>query len=98
MANINELLESHVTLEMECIDRLYLNGYLPRLATDGGPIRFLTEHLGRPIPRPCCWAKSPKDGGGAERAGWDVGRNSETKKRNISTRRSTAACAMLRLI
>jgi len=29
MANINELLEGHVTLEVECIDRLYLNGYLP---------------------------------------------------------------------
>ena len=52
MANINELLEGHVTLEVECIDRLYLNGYLPSLATSGGMIRFLTEHLGKPIPSP----------------------------------------------
>jgi hypothetical protein len=52
MANINELLEGHVTLEVECIDRLYLNGYLPRLATAGGLVRFLTEHLGKPIPSP----------------------------------------------
>ena len=52
MANINELLEGHVTLEVECIDRLYLNGYLPSLATGGGLIRFLTEHLGKPIPSP----------------------------------------------
>ena len=52
MANINELLEGHVTLEVECIDRLYLNGYLPSLATRGGLIRFLTEHLGKPIPSP----------------------------------------------
>src|SRR5262252_6871986 len=52
MPNINELLESHVTLEFECIDRLYLNGYLPSLATAGGLVRFLTEHLGKPIPSP----------------------------------------------
>jgi hypothetical protein len=52
MANINELLEGHVTLEVECIDRLYLNGYVPSLATRGGLIRFLTEHLGKPIPSP----------------------------------------------
>src|SRR5215831_11960791 len=52
MPNINELLEGHLTLEVECIDRLYLNGYLPSLATGGGLIRFLTEHLGKPIPSP----------------------------------------------
>ena len=52
MANINELLEDHITLEVECIDRLYLNGYLPGLATGGGLIRFLTQHLGKPIPSP----------------------------------------------
>jgi len=52
MANINELLEGHVTLEVECIDRLYLNGYLPRLATGGGLVGFLTGHLGKPIPSP----------------------------------------------
>src|SRR5215468_2034976 len=52
MANINELLQGHVTLEVECIDRLYLNGYLSSLATGGGLIRFLTEHLGKPIPSP----------------------------------------------
>jgi len=52
MPNINELLEGHVTLEVECIDRLYLNGYVPNLATPGGLIRFLTEHLGKPIPSP----------------------------------------------
>src|SRR5437660_5937096 len=52
MANINELLEGHVTLEVECIDRLYLNGYLPSLATGGALVGFLTQHLGKPIPSP----------------------------------------------
>ena len=31
MPNLNELPEGHVTLEVECLDRLYLNGYLPSL-------------------------------------------------------------------
>jgi hypothetical protein len=52
MPNINELLEGHVTLKVECLDRVYLNGYLAGLATPGGLIRFLTEHLGKPIPSP----------------------------------------------
>jgi hypothetical protein len=28
MASIPELLDGHVTLEVECLDRLYLNGYI----------------------------------------------------------------------
>jgi hypothetical protein len=52
MANINELLQGHVTLEVECLDRLYLSGYVPSLATGGGLIGFLTAHLGKFIPSP----------------------------------------------
>ena len=33
MATIPELLDGHVTLEVECLDRLYLNGYIGKLAT-----------------------------------------------------------------
>jgi hypothetical protein len=52
MANINDLLSGHVTLEVECIDRLYLNGYVGKLATSGGLWGFLREHLGKPVPSP----------------------------------------------
>lgn len=52
MANVDELLRGHVTLEVECADRLYLNGYIPALATGGGVVGFLREHLGKPIPSP----------------------------------------------
>ena len=52
MASIAEILEGHVTLEVECVDRLYLNGYIPSLATPGGLVVFLREHLGKPIPSP----------------------------------------------
>jgi len=52
MTTIPEILDGHVTLEVECADRLYLNGYIPSLATPAGLIVFLREHLGKPIPSP----------------------------------------------
>jgi len=52
MANIPELLSGHVTLEVECLDRLYLNGYIGPLATAGGLVTFMREQLGKPIPSP----------------------------------------------
>jgi hypothetical protein len=70
MPSIPELLNGHVTLEVECLDRLYLNGYIGPLATPGGLVTFMREQLGKPIPSPVVWAKSPKarDGQGmAER-------------------------------
>lgn len=33
MTNIHTLLEGHVTLKCECIDRIFLNGYVPQLQT-----------------------------------------------------------------
>ena len=52
MASIPELLKDHVTLEVECLDRLYLNGYIGSLATSGGLVTLLREQLGKPIPSP----------------------------------------------
>src|ERR1041385_3045465 len=52
MASIPELLNGHVTLEVECLDRLYLNGYIGRLSTPGGLVTFMREQLGKPIPSP----------------------------------------------
>jgi hypothetical protein len=52
MANIPELLSGHGTLEVECLDRLYLNGYIGPLATPGGLVSFMREQLGKPIPSP----------------------------------------------
>ena len=46
MASIPELLDGHVTLEVECLDRLYLNGYIGPLATSGGLVTFMREQLG----------------------------------------------------
>jgi len=49
---IAEILRDHVSLSIACIDRLYVNGYLPRLQTSGQLCYFLGEHLGYPIPSP----------------------------------------------
>ena len=52
MANIGDLLKDHVTLEVECADRVYLNGWVPKLTHGGGLRWFLSEHLGKPIAAP----------------------------------------------
>lgn len=47
-----EMVAGHVTLDISCIDRLYLNGYVPNLQTPGGVIYFFHEHRGKPIVSP----------------------------------------------
>ncbi len=43
---INDVLDGHVALDIECLDRIYLNGYVPTLQTGGAVVSFLTAHLG----------------------------------------------------
>jgi hypothetical protein len=50
--NIETIIRDRVTLTIDCLDRLYLNGYVPRLQTSGQLCWFLQEHLGNPIPSP----------------------------------------------
>src|SRR5664279_637861 len=52
MPNIETLLRDHVTLNVDCIDRLYLNGYVPRLQRPENLWWFLTQHRGWPVPSP----------------------------------------------
>jgi hypothetical protein len=49
---VNELLDGHVTLDLECLDRVYLNAYVPNLQVGGQVVAFMTRHLGFPIPSP----------------------------------------------
>ena len=41
MPTIPELLRDHVTLDIECVDRVYLNGYVPTMQTSGALVYFL---------------------------------------------------------
>ena len=50
VTNINDVLEGHVALEVQCVDRLYLNAYVANLQVGGQVVRFITQHLGKPIP------------------------------------------------
>jgi len=61
MATIPELLDGHVTLEVECLDRLYLNGYIGKLATGGGLIGFMCGQLASRFPHLSCWGKFQRD-------------------------------------
>ncbi len=57
VVNINDVLDGHLALEVECVDRLYLNAYVPNLQVGGQVVRFLTGHRGHPIPSPALFAQ-----------------------------------------
>jgi hypothetical protein len=48
--NVAEILQHHVTFELEAIDRMYLNAYVPSLQTGGGVVYFLKTQLGVRVP------------------------------------------------
>jgi hypothetical protein len=54
---VNDLLDGHVSLDIECLDRIYLNGYVPNLQVGGQVVSFMTQHLGYPIPSPAILEK-----------------------------------------
>jgi hypothetical protein len=50
---VNDVLDGHVKLDLECLDRVYLNGYLGQLQVGGQVVQFL-RHRGYPVPSPAC--------------------------------------------
>ena len=55
--NIDDVLDGHVSLAIDCIDRLLLNAYVPNLQVSGQVVTFLTGHLGFPVPSPALLEK-----------------------------------------
>ena len=54
VVNVNEVLDGHIALDLDCLDRIYLNAYVPNLQVGGQVVTFLTQHLAtRCRPRPC---------------------------------------------
>jgi len=47
-----DLLDGQVGLDVACLDRIYLNSYVPKLQVGGQVVTFLTDHLGFPVPSP----------------------------------------------
>jgi hypothetical protein len=48
--NVAAILTNHVTFELEAIDRMYLNAYVPSLQTGAGLVYFLKTQLGVRVP------------------------------------------------
>jgi hypothetical protein len=48
--SVAEILHNHVTFELEAIDRMYLNAYVPSLQTGAGFVYFLKTQLGVRVP------------------------------------------------
>ena len=52
MLTVKDILTDKISLDIECIDRVYLNGYVKHLQLPGGLITFIREQMGFPIPSP----------------------------------------------
>jgi len=46
---VADVLTDHVVFEIECIDRMYCNVYVPQLQHAGGLLGYLHRQLGLPI-------------------------------------------------
>jgi hypothetical protein len=47
--SVADVLTDHVVFEVECIDRMYLNVYVPQLGYPAGLVGFVHRQLGLPI-------------------------------------------------
>jgi hypothetical protein len=52
VVTVDDILDGHVALDIQCLDRIYLNAYIPRLQTSAQVVAFLSRHLGYPFPSP----------------------------------------------
>jgi hypothetical protein len=52
MLTVKDILTDRIALDLECVDRVYLNGYVKNLQLAGGLITFIRDQLGFPIPSP----------------------------------------------
>ena len=52
VGNVNEILDGHVVLDLECLDRIYLNAYVPKLQVGGQVVTFFSQHRNQPIASP----------------------------------------------
>jgi hypothetical protein len=46
VVTVNDVLEGHVALDIQCLDWIYLNAYVPKLQTRAQVVAFLSGHLG----------------------------------------------------
>src|SRR5262252_1251000 len=61
ISDLDQVLDQHMVLDLQCLDRIYLNAYVPTLQVGGQVVTFLTRHLGYPIPSPALFANLGND-------------------------------------
>jgi hypothetical protein len=47
--NVAAIIDGKIAFQLEGIDRMYLNGYIPHLQTEGGIANFFRHHRGKPF-------------------------------------------------
>ena len=52
MPTVQEILPGKISLDIECVDRVYLNGYVKNLQMAGGVVNFIRDQFNWPIPSP----------------------------------------------
>jgi hypothetical protein len=57
VVTVTEVLDGHTSLDIQCLDRIYLNAYVPKLQTSAQVVAFLSGHLGYPFPSPALFRK-----------------------------------------
>src|SRR6266700_7222417 len=57
VGNVNEILDGHIVLDLECLDRIYLNTYVPTLQVAGQVVTFFSQHRNQPIASPALFQK-----------------------------------------
>jgi len=57
MVSAADVLRDRTGLDITCLDRVYLNGYVPNLQVPGQVSVFMRTHLGLPIPSPAVLEK-----------------------------------------
>ena len=52
VVTVNDVLDGHAVLDIQCLDRLYLSGFVQGLQMPGGVVFFLRQIRGMPIASP----------------------------------------------
>ena len=52
MGNVDEIVDWHVVLDPECLDRIDLNAYVPKLQVSGQVVTFFSQHRNQRIASP----------------------------------------------
>jgi hypothetical protein len=82
VVTVNDVLDGHVALDIQCLDRVYLNAYVPTLQTSAQVVAFLSGHLGYPFPSPTLFNQIGRNASG--------GRSPPTRRPTTSRGSSSA--------